>query len=347
MRKVVRAFPLVALCFATAGLSRAAWAWESRDFRQRREHCGGSYGDTLNCQSSTNTNPRANTGGATTSPPARRGGTTSSYSGGARGTQRAAEALPQAPQRGTRRHYHRHLSGHRRHYHRHLSGAPAGTTTGTSAGTGGTTTGTSASTGGTTTGTSQRRPPGQDTTTGTSAGTGGTTTGTSAGTGGTTTSSARSHTTNTASSVLLPADRLVTWNPGLTSAGGIPNRTTIYKTLSPSGQDDTAAIQAALNSAPAGQVVMLSAGTFIVNNILMISRPITLRGSGAEVTKLVKTNGAKPRTSTVISGTKGILTPVDPTTYSYDSSPIIIVGASRWNNGPDNTSSQNLTADGA
>ena len=137
------------------------------------------------------------------------------------------------------------------------------------------------------------------------------------------------------------------WNPGLTSAGGIPNRTTIYTTLSPSGQDDTAAIQAALNSAPAGQVVMLSAGTFIVNSPLMISRSITLRGSGAQVTKLVKTNGAKPRTSTIISGTNGILTPVDPSTYSYDTSPIIIVGPSRWNNGPDSTASQNLTADGA
>jgi len=131
------------------------------------------------------------------------------------------------------------------------------------------------------------------------------------------------------------------------SVGGIPNRTTIYKTLSPSGGDDTAAIQAALNAAPAGQVVMLSAGTFTVNSILMISSPITLRGAGAGVTKLVKTNGAKARTSQVISGTKGILTPVDPSTYSYDASPIIIVGAARWNNGPDNTSSQNLTVDGA
>jgi hypothetical protein len=93
--------------------------------------------------------------------------------------------------------------------------------------------------------------------------------------------------------------------------------------------------------------VMLGSGTFTVNNILMISRPITLRGSGAGVTKLVKTNGAKARTSQVIAGTKGILTPVDPSTYSYDTSPIIIVGAARWNNGPDNTSSQNLTVDGA
>jgi hypothetical protein len=146
---------------------------------------------------------------------------------------------------------------------------------------------------------------------------------------------------------LLPADRLVAWNPGLMSVGGIPNRTTIYKTLSPSGGDDSAAIQAALNSAPAGQVVMLNPGTFVVNNFLLIHRPITLRGSGAGVTRLVKTNGAKPRTSTVVSGTNGILTPVDPGSYSYDQKPIIIVGPSRWNNGPDSTASQSLTADGA
>ncbi len=146
---------------------------------------------------------------------------------------------------------------------------------------------------------------------------------------------------------LLPADRMAQWNPGLMSVGGIPNRTMIYKTLSPSGRDDTAAIQAALDNAPAGQVVMLTPGVFIVNDILMITRPVTLRGSGAERTKLVKTNGAKPRTSKIISGSKGISTPVDPGSYSYDAKPIIIVGPARWNNGPDSTSSQSLTADGA
>jgi len=146
---------------------------------------------------------------------------------------------------------------------------------------------------------------------------------------------------------LLPVDRVVAWNPGLMSVGGIPNRTTIYKTLSPSGGDDSAAIQAALNSAPAGQVVMLNPGTFLVNNLLLIHSPITLRGSGAGVTMLVKTNGARPRTSAVVSGTKGILVPVYPGSYSYDAQPVIIVGPSRWNNGPDDTASQNLTADGA
>ena len=137
------------------------------------------------------------------------------------------------------------------------------------------------------------------------------------------------------SASLLPADRMAAWNPGLMSEGGIPNRTIIYKTLSPSGRDDSAAIQAALNNAPVGQVVMLNPGTFVVNSPLMIQRPITLRGSGAGVTTLVKPNGAKPRTTAVVSGSNGILVPVDPGSYGYDPRPIIIVGPSRWNNGPE------------
>ena len=91
---------------------------------------------------------------------------------------------------------------------------------------------------------------------------------------------------------------------------------------------------------------MLNPGTFAVNLPLLIRRSVTLRGSGAGVTRLVKFNGAKPRTSTVISGTHGILTPVDPGSYGYDARPIIIVGPSRWNNGPDSTASQDLTSDG-
>src|ERR1700704_1704592 len=46
---------------------------------------------------------------------------------------------------------------------------------------------------------------------------------------------------------IIPSNRVTTWAPGLMTAGGISNRTVIYRTLSPSGGDDTAAIQAALN----------------------------------------------------------------------------------------------------
>ncbi|CAL78542.1 hypothetical protein; Pectin lyase-like (virulence factor-like) [Bradyrhizobium sp. ORS 278] len=150
-----------------------------------------------------------------------------------------------------------------------------------------------------------------------------------------------------ADNTLLPADRMVAWTPGLMAAGGIPNRTTIYRTLSPSGRDDTAPIQAALQAAPAGQVVLLGPGTFILSEPLLINRPVTLRGSGANTTRLVKPNGARARTPTVIPGTRGILTPVDPASYSYDPKPVVIVGPSRWNNGPDSAASHPLLADGA
>jgi hypothetical protein len=68
--------------------------------------------------------------------------------------------------------------------------------------------------------------------------------------------------------------------------GGIPHRTTIYKTLSPLGgtQDDDPQIQAALNTCPAGQVVQLTAGVFRINGgegyrCLVMNRP-TVRAVG-------------------------------------------------------------------
>jgi hypothetical protein len=93
--------------------------------------------------------------------------------------------------------------------------------------------------------------------------------------------------------------------------------------------DDTARIQAAINICPAGQVVQLAAGTFIINsgNFLLINKGITLRGAGPGKTTLAKTNGAKPFQEAV----------------SAKPSPLIIVGPSRWNNGA--VGSTDLTAD--
>src|SRR6185312_580441 len=51
---------------------------------------------------------------------------------------------------------------------------------------------------------------------------------------------------------VIPADRNFAWNPGLTSKGGIPERTVVCATLSPGAN-----IQAALDKCPAGQVVKL------------------------------------------------------------------------------------------
>ena len=80
---------------------------------------------------------------------------------------------------------------------------------------------------------------------------------------------------------IIPANRVTSWVPGVTYNGGIPSRTTIYKTLSPSGGDDTAAIQAALSGCPANQVVLLTAGVFKISGsgLSFVSPNCTLRGA--------------------------------------------------------------------
>jgi hypothetical protein len=145
------------------------------------------------------------------------------------------------------------------------------------------------------------------------------------------------------SGAILPPDRAAAWVPGLMSTGGIPNRTAMYTTLQASAygngsQDASAGIQAAIDACPVGQVVGLSAGTFTVNNYLLINKGITLRGAGPGKTMLQKTNGARPRTSP--------MQPVDPGTYAYDAQPVIIIGPNRWPK-VDESTSQNLTADGS
>jgi hypothetical protein len=115
---------------------------------------------------------------------------------------------------------------------------------------------------------------------------------------------------------LIPAERRTTWNPGLNAIGGIPARSTLCATLAPSGGDDTARIQAALDACPAGQVVKLGPGAFrITGDGLSLTRSnITLRGSGMS-TRLLK-----------------------PTGTSF---PVVIIGH-RW---PGNTQATNLAAD--
>ena len=136
--------------------------------------------------------------------------------------------------------------------------------------------------------------------------------------------------------VYLSAERATAWNPGMMAAGGIPVRNKVCSTLTPSndGVDDTARIQAAIKVCPAGQVIQLAAGTFLINsgNYLLINKGITLRGAGPDKTTLAKTDGAKPFHDAV----------------SAKPSPLIVVGPSLFST-TDNTSdvvaSANLTAD--
>ncbi|MGH9641444.1 MAG: hypothetical protein ACRD3Q_03380, partial [Terriglobales bacterium] len=137
------------------------------------------------------------------------------------------------------------------------------------------------------------------------------------------------------STSMFPPDRVTAWNPGV--PGGVPARSTVCANLAAASygngaRDATAGIQAAIRSCPAGQVVLLSAGSFTINqgNFLLIDKGITLRGAGPGQTTLQKTDGAKPG--------------VEAT--GPQPSPIVILGPGRWassNNGFG--SSTNLTAD--
>jgi hypothetical protein len=70
--------------------------------------------------------------------------------------------------------------------------------------------------------------------------------------------------------------------------GGIPNRTTIYRTLTPS--NTLAEINAAIAACPSGQVVYLSAGTYSLGQITFGARSgVTLRGAGAGKTVIQPT----------------------------------------------------------
>ena len=91
---------------------------------------------------------------------------------------------------------------------------------------------------------------------------------------------------------LIPPDSLTTWAPGVR---GIPTRTRVCATVNAAtygngGNDASAGIQAAVNACPVGEVVQLSAGTFTVNNRILINKGITLRGAGPGLTTLQKTN---------------------------------------------------------
>ncbi len=135
---------------------------------------------------------------------------------------------------------------------------------------------------------------------------------------------------------ILPADRMTTWNPGI--PGGVPARTTICGPTINAGTfgngttEASAAIQAAIDACPAGQVVQLSAGAFKINaDVLIIDKGITLRGAGPGITTLRRSNGAVLGSDTPVGG--GV------------ADPVVVIGPQRWPS-PDGPS-VNLTADGA
>lgn len=131
---------------------------------------------------------------------------------------------------------------------------------------------------------------------------------------------------------IVPWESRTTWAPGI--QGGIPARTTICATVNASSygngsSEASGGIQAAIGACAPGQTVLLSAGTFLANDLILINKGITLRGAGPGRTTLVKTNGAKP--------------------MSYqpaEAEPVVVIGPNRWPK-VNNATSVNLAADGA
>ncbi len=138
----------------------------------------------------------------------------------------------------------------------------------------------------------------------------------------------------TSALTVLTSDRRTSLNPGMMAVGVVPARSTVCARVDAStygngSVESSKGIQAAINACPEGQVVQLSAGTFLANNYVIIPKGITLRGAGAGMTILRKTNGAKMNEWT-----------------SPDAQPNIIIGPNRWPKS-DSGTSQKLAADGA
>ena len=90
---------------------------------------------------------------------------------------------------------------------------------------------------------------------------------------------------------IIDPSRAVDWSTAGV-VGGIPNRTTICATLSPSGTG-TAQINSAIANCPSGQVVFLSAGTYTISGGISFNNHsnVTLRGAGPTQTILQFTGG--------------------------------------------------------
>ena len=334
MPKIVRVFPLIALSLATTGLITAASAWESRGWGSgssnsgARQTCGGSYGTTTNCPSSTSgtsTNSSWSRGSGSTGSSWGRGSTTTGSSAGT-GTTTTGTSSTTAANGGAS-----------------SATTPNSGTTSTTASNSGTSS--AAASGG---GTSSTTASGGGATSTTASG-GGTSSTTASGGGATSTTASGGGTTSTTASggggsvSLFPADRNASANwqkAGLLTVGDIPNRTTVCATVSPlgGGADDTANIQNAIEACPLGQVVKLAAGTFTIaeGSYVLLDRGVTLRGAGAGVTILQRTTGAH----------------LEPgQAYGSNPSPIIIIGPARyglnWNTDGNVGTSINLAADAA
>jgi hypothetical protein len=106
---------------------------------------------------------------------------------------------------------------------------------------------------------------------------------------------------------IIPANRRMNWVPGVTVGvpGGIPNRTNIfvnvkttvdsrYRCAGDGVTDDSLRLQAAMVACPSNQVIYVPAGTYIINQRVLVqnNQHYTLRGDGQGRTIFRLTGGA-------------------------------------------------------
>lgn len=133
----------------------------------------------------------------------------------------------------------------------------------------------------------------------------------------------------------LPSERNFAWNPGLMSKGEISSfKSTICNTtpLVPSGTaDDSAQINAQVGRCPAGSVVQLGAGTFLMGKgqYITINKSVVLRGAAAGSTIL--------KNPLNVFATPTFQQAADPT-------PLVVIGPGRWVNPDGDARCQGPTA---
>jgi PKD repeat protein len=143
----------------------------------------------------------------------------------------------------------------------------------------------------------------------------------------------------------LPADRTVDWSlAGVWHGGvkGIPTypisrnvREAPYNAYGDGTHDDTAAIQSAINSCPAGGAVYLPTGTYKVSSLRLRSG-VAIRGDGAPATKIVSTSNGDmiavsgnlqlgPSTNVTAGSTKGSSSLVVSNATSFPVGSLVVV----------------------
>jgi hypothetical protein len=137
----------------------------------------------------------------------------------------------------------------------------------------------------------------------------------------------------------LSPDRSTEWSyAGMLSRGGIPSASWPLCNRTPlaplgGGSDDSAAINALIQSCAAGSVAQLASGTFTIgkDKYVALNKSVVLRGQGAGVTIL--TNPLNVPTTAA----NHVQNPADPV-------PIIVIGPGRWVNPDGDTRCHGLTS---